>query len=286
MTVTKQVSIHGKRAFLTPDDQMAARNGFVAGGDDKPSIVFPSPDTVAIFDDFLGDIVGDEWAHVLGDTGIAAGAIVTGTNGVFRMTGSETQGVAATAAQALTQGLMKQWKVDSGGPKGGRLRMAARIKVGTVSRTAEGGRPHVFVGFSDSGGAEFPAYDTGAGVISNAANLVGFLLAPGGDTGWSLVSAKSTAGDSGDQLVVPGSSYAPTSNVYQTLEMEISSGISDTGATAHFWINGKRVGNISSPVNSATALTPWIGFWDQDTGSGNTLDVDWVNIAAPRDTGL
>jgi hypothetical protein len=155
-----------------------------------------------------------------------------------------------------------------------------------VSRTAEGGREHVFVGFSDTGGAEMPAYDTGAGVISQAANCVGFLLSPGGDTGWSLVSAKSTAGDSGDQLAVAGSSYVPTSNVYQTLEVEIRSGNSDTGGAAHFWIDGKHVGSINSPVNSATALTPWIGQFPQDTGYAGNLDIDYINISQPRDTGL
>jgi hypothetical protein len=241
---------------------------------------------VAIFDDFLGDVVRDEWAFVQGDTGIATGAIVTGSGGVYRITGSETNGVAPESCCALTQGLMLQWKPDAGGPKAGRLRLTARVKVSTVSRTAEGGREHVFVGFSDTGGAEMPAYDTGAGVISQAANCVGFLLSPGGDTGWSLVSAKSTAGDSGDQLAVAGSSYVPTSNVYQTLEVEIRSGNSDTGGAAHFWIDGKHVGSINSPVNSATALTPWIGQFPQDTGYAGNLDIDYINISQPRDTGL
>jgi hypothetical protein len=278
--------VHRRALGIGHDNEVIAQQGFAAGGDGKPAILFPSPDTVAVFDDFLGDVVADQWAHVLADTGFPAGAIVTGTGGVFRMSGSETQGVSPAECQALTQGLMKQWKVDSGGPKGGRLRLSARIKIGTVGRTAEGGRPHVFVGFSDTGGAEFPAYDTGAGVISNAADCVGFLLAAGGDTGWSLVSAKSTAGDSGDQLAVAGASKAPTSNVYQTLEVEIRNGINDTGATAHFWIDGKGVGSISSPVGSAVAMTPWIGMWEQDTGLANTLDIDYIAISAPRDTGL
>jgi len=51
MTVTKQVSLHGKRAFLTKEDILVARNAVAAGGDDKPTIVLPgSPDTVAVFD--------------------------------------------------------------------------------------------------------------------------------------------------------------------------------------------------------------------------------------------
>lgn len=286
MTVNKQVSLHGKRAFITQDDQLVSRDSFVTGGDDKPSIVMPgSHSTVAVFDDFLGDLIGDEWAYVEGDTGFS-GAIVTGTNGVLRITGSETNGVAPESGGAITQGLMKQWKVNSGGPKNGRLRFSARVKFDSISRAAEGGRTYVFAGFSDSGGYEFPIYDTGAGMISQAADAVGFAFGAGGDTGWSLVSAKSTAGDSGDQLVVAGASRGPSANMYTTLELEVRSGISDSGSTAHFWIDGRKVGTIASPVNSAIALTPWIGSWCQDTGYAQTFDLDYVAISAPRDTGM
>lgn len=286
-TFTKQVSKHGIRQYITPYDNTVSRNAFGTGGEGKPGILVPgSHDTVALFDDFLGDLVGDEWAYVTGDTGFPAGVITTGTNGVFRMTGSETQGVAPASCQALTQGLFKQWKVDAGGPKNGRLRLSWRGKLEIVSRTAEAGRTHAFIGFGDSGGAEMPAYDTGAGIISNAADLVGFLFSPGGDTGWSLISAKSTAGDSGDQLVVAGSSYGPTANVYTTLEVEVLSGNSDTGGVAHFWIDGKKVGTITSPVGSAIAMTPWIGGFYQDTGAAVSIDSDYVAISSPRDTGL
>lgn len=278
--------VHRRALGIGFHDQVMAPSGFEAGGDGKPSVAFPSHDTVALFDDFLGDLVADEWAYVEGDTGYT-GAIQTGTNGVFRILGSETQAVAPdTAAAALTGGLVKNWKVDSGGPKNGRLRLSARVKLETVTRTAEGGRTHAFVGFSDSGGAEMPAYDTGAGVISAAADMVGFLFAPGGDTGWSLVSVKSTAGDSGDQLAVAGASYGPSANTYTTLEVEVRSGQSDTGGTAHFWIDGRKVGSIASPVNSATAMTPWVGMWVQDTGAAQFMDIDYVAISAPRDTGL
>lgn len=285
MTVTQKWSGHGSELFTTHDEQVAGRNGFVAGGKDKPSIVFPSPDTVAVFEDFLGD-TGElgGFTRVSGDTGFS-GSKTSATNGVYRLNGSETQGVAPTACQAITGGLMKNWKIDSGGPKNGRVRMAWRGKFDSVSRTAEAGRLHAFIGLADTGGAEQIIYDTGAGIISAAADYVGFMFSAGGDTGWSLVAGKSTSGDSGDQLVVAGSSYGPSANTYTVLEMEIRSGISDTGAAARFWIDGKSVGTISSPVNSAVALTPWIGYFPQDTGWANAMDTDYVNISAARDTG-
>lgn len=287
MSISILKGIHRRMLGISQDDQVVARSGFVAGGEDRPAIVLPgSPDHVAVFDDFLGDLVGDEWAFVEGDTGYT-GAIQTGTNGVFRILGSETQAVAPdTAAAALTGGLVKNWKANQGGPKAGRLRLTARVKLEVVSRTAEAGRTHMFVGFSDSGGAEMPAYDTGAGIITAAADAVGFLFSPGGDTGWTLVGAKSTAGDSGDQSVVAGASYGPSANTYTTLEVEVRSGNSDTGGAAHFWIDGKKVGRIDSPVGSAIAMTPWIGGFIQDTGAAQFIDIDYVAVSAPRDTGL
>lgn len=286
-TKARQVSLHGRRAYITSNDHLVSKGAMATGGEDKPTITLPgSHDIVAVFDDFLGDLVADEWAFVEADTGYS-GAITTGTNGVFRIQGSETQLVAPdTAAAALTGGLVKNWKADQGGPKAGNLRLTARVKLETVSRAAEGGRTHVFVGFSDSGGAELPAYDTGAGIITAAADAVGFMFAPGGDTGWTLVSAKSTAGDSGDQSVVAGASYGPSANTYTTLEVEVRSGQSDTGGAAHFWIDGKKVGRINSPVGSAIAMTPWVGMFVQDTGAAQYLDIDYVGVSAPRDTGL
>lgn len=281
--------IHRRVLGITKDDQVIARSGYATGGEDKPAIVLPGAhDTVALFDDFLGDLVGDEWAYVEADTGIN-GAIAQATNGVFRISGSETVAFSGPESNAaLTQGLFKQWKADMGGRKGGRLRMTARIKAGTIATAAEAGRTHIFVGFSDSGGAEMPAFDTGGGVISNASDVVGFVYGPSSaaySDRWQCVAAKSVANDSGDQLAVPTPAVAPVSNVYDVLELEVRNGISDTGGAAHFWINGKKVATINSPVKSDVALTPWIGGFVQDTGFAIQLDIDYVAVSAPRDTG-
>jgi hypothetical protein len=288
MSMSILKGIHRRMFGIGVRDEVIARSGFVAGGEDRPAIVLPgNPDVVAQFDDFLGDLIADEWAVVKSDTGISGGAIANITNGVLRLTGSETQPVTSEGAIALTQGLFKQWKADMGGRKNGRLRLTARVKHSVVSTTAEAGRVHMFVGFSDTGGAEFPAYDTGGGIITPAADAVGFIYSPTGATTdrWTMVAAKSTAGDSGDQQASPSTAVAPVSNVYDTLEVEVRNGISDTGGSGHFWINGKKVGTINSPVGSGIALTPWIGAFMQDTGLATQLDIDYVAISSPRDTG-
>lgn len=287
MSLTKQYSVHGKDIFGTTDRDLAARKAVTAGGDGEPTVVYPSNDYVSLFEDFLSDtgLPPDKLRLVAGDTG-SGGSITTGTNGIFRMSTSDSSTV-HTANVGLTQGLFKNWKANQGAPGLGRLRMSARIKSGVVSASAASGRNHIFVGLCDSGGAETPAYDTGVGVISNAADLVGFLYSPSGqNSDWTAIAAKSTAGDSGDQLVATG--QTPTSNVYTTLEVEVRSGPGDTGGTAHFFVDGAAVASISSPVGSAIALTPHISFWAQDTGfqDTNVLDADYVHLSAPRDTGV
>lgn len=279
------VSKHGKSLGLDRDGKLIAAKGLVSGGQDESGVVMPSNNTVALFDDFLGDLIADEWAVVKGDTGaVSTMVLTTATNGVLRLSMEPTPLNVSGENLALTGGLFLNWKANQG-PAGeyGSLRLSARVKFESVSRTAQ--RQHVFVGFSDTGGAEMPAYDTGGGVISNAADLVGFLFSPGGDTGWSLVGVKSTAGDSGDLLTVPNPVASPSANVYENLEVEVRRGAGQTGGRASFFRNGKLIGAINSPVAPTVALTPWLGFWVQDTGA-RYMDIDYVHISAPRDTGF
>lgn len=277
---TKQVSLHGKRSYITPDDKTVAKSAFVSGGEASignkgGSIVLPgSPDTVALFDDFLGDTGELDWTSVNGDTGVAgAGTVkkVTGTGGVLRITTSADAVLTPVAAIGMTQGLMKQWKANQGN-----LRMSGRVKIGTLAGS------EFFFGFSDSGGAEMPAYDTGGGVITNMADGVGFVY--GGNSGtttWRGTSARSVAADSGDGAVTLSSS--PVANVYDTLEVALDS--DSGGLYADFYVNGKREGRITQPTNGTTALTPVVMAFASDAAA-LAFDVDYINVSANRDTGL
>jgi hypothetical protein len=270
---TKQKSIWGPKAYISPNDTLVSRNAFGAGGEGKPRIVLPgSPDTVALFDDFLGDTGEFDWTSVNGDTG-AEGSVakVTGTGGVLRISTTDSALLTPANVIGFSQGLMKQWKANQGS-----LRMAARVKIGTLAGS------EVFIGFGDSGGSEMAAYDTGGGVITNAADAVGFVY--GGNSGttvWRGVSARSVAGDSGDQTATLTSS--PTANVYQTLEVALDH---DSGNLfADFYVDGKKEGRITQPVNGATAMTPVVHMFASDAAV-LTLDVDYINVSAQRDTGL
>lgn len=278
MTTPIRRSIHGAGlAGFTDDDQFAAKGGFVAGGANEPSIAFPSNDIVAFFDDFLGDVVADEWNYIEGDTG-HSGALQAGTNGVYRLQGSSTAAAAPGSVFGLNRGALN-WKADQG-PGGAvkRLHLTCRLKPEVVNRTAK--RLSMFVGFTDTVAAEMPIYDTGAGVQSAATDAVGFMLGARADTGWSLVAV-----DTDVDATPVASGVAPVSNTYSTLEVVVLHNPATSETVAKFYIDGKGVGQIVNPITETVALTPVVAVMQEDTG-GRYVDVDFLGVSAKRDTGL
>ena len=313
--------VHRRSLGIGNNDQVMAPYGLEAGGDGKPTVVFPGPDTVAVFEDFFVNplagvsamldtgvgVAAAKGSVLLADTGLAGvyflpkctdtgvkGGLVAGTNGVYRITSSATITTATPANSSKSiVGPQLAWKANQGpGAQSGRLRMSARVKASAYPSKTSGDWSGIFVGFTDSTAHEVPIHDTGrtgdsgASAVSTASDLVGFLWGTGGDTGWRGVSATSGSGganDSGDQQVTL-TTVAPTANVWTTLEVEVIRGLSDTGGHAIFYVDGVPKGKIDSPVNPAIALTPVISYYD--TGGANTFDIDWVNVSGPRDTGL
>jgi hypothetical protein len=304
MSIPTLRKLHGKTVGVSKRDQVVATGGFVAGGYQKPSIVFPSPDTTAFFEDFHGDVlkgVGNA-GEVITDTGTAGpyfitrkgdtgntAALTAATNGVFRTTMSDSVATGTPAGSVSSVvGPVLAWKANMGPANGeGHLRLGARVKFS--ANTLSG----LFIGFTDSNAAEMPFYDTGDGQPTDtgqlhtgtvAADAVGFHFGENSDTGWRGISAKSTAGDSGDQQVTL-TTTAPTANTYQVFEVVLRRGGSDTGGRAEFFIDGIGKGIINSPLATATALTPVIAAIAVNAG-GETIDVDWVNVSGQRDTGF
>lgn len=272
----KQVSQHGQRLYLTHDDELVAKGAFVAGGERSigrqgGNIVLPgAPGIVAQFDDFVGDLVGDEWNYAEGDTG-NSGGIAAATNGVYRLTISATAATAPTGYAALNGGLLPQWKAKQGG-----LRMSARVKISALN-----GGNNVFVGFTDTGAGEMPIYDTGGGIISTATNAVGFVYggAASAASGWTGVGVNADT----DGTSVAGD--APTANTYDVLEVALGdTGTGSDGDVAYFYQNGVLKGSMSSPVLATRALVPVVAAFAKDTG-GWTVDIDYLNPSANRDTG-
>src|SRR5690349_3054507 len=89
-------SIHGRHVGILDDEKLASAGGFISGWPDKDvQIVLPGSNKhVAHWEDFLGDILTDEWAPQDGtDTGAkATQAIQAFTNGVLRIASATGQG--------------------------------------------------------------------------------------------------------------------------------------------------------------------------------------------------
>ncbi len=303
MTGIIQKSLHGIKAFVGPNNILFGRNAIATGGREKPMVVLPgSADTVAIWDDFIGDTgistrtnTGN-WRVLDGDTGTDTGSnvfVTPGVGGVLRIQVGDTP--KDRAIMGITGGLM--WKGNQGsGPTDNKnpLRFGCRLKIGDFGgdtgtheiHDTGGHNVNVWVGFTDTIAGEVPVIDTGGAVISNANNAVGVAFSSSrvtrgaGDTGWVAYAVNGTA--TLTPLVLNAS---PVANVYDTIEIELHHGYSDTGGTATFYINGSSAGSIAAPLAMNVALAPQILMWG-DTGGGTTVEVDWINVSAPRDTGL
>lgn len=269
--------IHRRALGLSKDDQVMGRGGFVAGGEGKPVVVLPSSDTVALFDDFLGDLVAGEWIAGSSDTGqtapstgVLATSAVSATNGVYRMTSSASSTQTPVGGAQSLNG-PPNWKANQG-----RVRFGARVKIATLAGN------NVFVGLTDTGGTELAVYDTGGGIITPAADYVGFLKGGGAGASGDSLTWRAVAGKAGtDQSATTG--ITPTANVYDVLEVELPG---TDGNVANFYINGKSVAKFTS-----AAVTPTValagGVWRSNTeAAADAVDIDWINISAARDTGL
>ena len=284
----KQVPLHGRRAYLTRTDKLVARSAFATGGEASPNsnrggtiVVAGSGDTVALFEDFLGNDTGgllNGWNRVNADADTGATGSVTrvaaAVGGVARVSFAGSTFSTPNFSIGLTKGLMRHWKANSGN-----LRFAARVKLPSL------GSVNAFIGFSDSGGSEMPAYDTGtnaaAGFLSNMTDGIGFMYSNlGSVTTWRGVTTKTDV----DQSIAGTSAQSPTANVYDVLEIELSE---DSGQRAHFFVNGQQLGTtgyIADPLNAATGLVPGIWVFGVDSGTIQ-VDADWIAVSSNRDTG-
>lgn len=276
--------IHRRAIGVGNDDEILIPKGVVAGGDGKPAIFSPSPDTVALHEDFLAKAIpnvtdsgyaGHFFTCHEGDSGMNVSQTAY-SNGVFSLAGTATATASPTKGQGFS-GLVI-WAPDPGAGAQARLRMTARLKLTQVSR-AVGNRQAVFVGFTDEDKAEMPILDSGFGIVSNATNAMGFLFGTKTDTGWNAVAVNANT----DRTPVTAL-HSPTANVYHTLEVEYHRGINDTGGTATYYVNGAPLATITSPVDSDTKLCPMIYRYQEDTGV-SAVDVDYVSVSQIRDTG-
>jgi hypothetical protein len=224
----------------------------------------PSPAKVAIFDDFLGDVVADQWNYTEGsDTTTADGAIVEGVNGVFRLTAGDSAGSVAADAAQLNSAL--GWKANQGG-----LQFAARVALGSIASVS------CFVGFTDTKSLEAPIESAASAdtLTTTATDAVGFLFdaSIATDNWWLTGVANNT------DATAQNSGVAPVAATYEVLGIEVAA-----NGSAQFFRNGRAIGSrMPGAVTPTVALTPVFIVWPRSAVAGKTLDIDWVNVSANR----
>jgi hypothetical protein len=244
---------------------LAASGGFVSGTVGS-NIAMPSPSTVALFDDFLGDVLQDPWNVVEGaDTDGTQVVLTGGVGGVLQLTSGndDANGTQATDASGVTSFL--NWQASNGG-----LAMEARVKLSRITLA------YMFVGFTDVISAELPVISAASAdtITTNASDGVGVMFDTNmtTDTLW-FVGVKGDADATKQNLAV-----APVADDYMTIRIEV-----DAGGGAMVYINGVQFGAyLANAVTPATNLTPCIYCSNADGTSVVTLDVDYIHVAMSR----
>lgn len=274
-------NVRGRSIGFNEGNVFISRDGLGTGGNREYSeIIAPgSIKYTAYYEDFHGDVVPDECNVVEADTGGgSSSAVVAGANGIFRLFSTAATAILTTAEGQEINGGLLSWNVAQGaGQPKGDLRFATRIRLASVSRTAN--RVHVFAGFTDNASFEIPVYDTGGGIQATATDAVGFFFSAGGDTGWNAVGVDGGTAQEGNL------DTGVAANEWHDLQVCIKRSVGDTGGTATFFVDGVEKGTISDPLGVNVPLTWAVTAWHQDTGTGAAVDVDYIAVSNFRDTG-
>ncbi len=281
MTTQIQTSIEGSKFGLSNTNQVVAQN--VTTGAQYAVTPVPTENmTVTMeelntfdrsgivnwFDDFLGDVLADQWSGLAGSDGQCVapainGSTNTGLNGVVRLVGGDDAGatMALNGSQLLSN---LQWRASDGG-----LIAEARVALSSVNDVC------AFFGFTDSTSLEMPVNSAGSGntVTTTASDTVGFMYDTSmtNDTWWLVGVAADT------DATPQNSGIAPAANTHQILRLEVTA-----AGVATFYINGTQVGTaMTGAINAATPITPTLAIFSRTTSVKN-FDCDYLKVKKNR----
>jgi hypothetical protein len=216
-----------------------------------------------ISDDFLGDVLADQWNSQAGsDPQAVVAAINSQAGGVVRLTtGDDAAASMAVNGVQMDSGL--NWRADARG-----LSIEFRVSISAITNVA------VFIGFTDQVAAlEMPFTYSVTTLTSNTSNGCGVLFDTDATTdNWKLVGV---ATDS--DATVQDAGVAPTAATFETWRIVLSG----TGQAA-FFRNGAMIGSVMTGAVTATALlTPVVAAFSRGTASRN-IDLDVIEVKALR----
>ena len=214
---------------------------------------------VTLFDDFLGDVLADQWSGAKGsDAQAVVPTIQAAASGTVRLTAGDTTTVAESLS-SLTHGL--NWKAANGG-------LVFETKVIPVASVAN---VAYFIGFTDSlatATLEEPATLATATITYVATDAVGFLFDTAATTDLFYgVGVKNGTGIAFANAVV---GPAPVADTAVTLRIEVNA-----AGTASFYVNGTLIGTLANAVTPSVALTPVISVMARTTAV-KSIDADYL----------
>lgn len=242
------------------------RNGNVAGKMNADgSLQWPAAFGPRIFDDFLGDVIADQWAVAKGSDGACVDfAHLTGVNGMLQATMGAGAG-ADMAANGVQLHSALQWKANQGG-----LIFECRVKISAITNVA------LFVGLTDQiASLEMPIQSAASAdtITTNATDAVGFMFdtAMAIDNIWLVGVANNT------DATKQNSGLAFAADTFRTCRVEV-----DASGNADFFIDGARVGSkMAAAVTATVALTPVVAGFTL-AAAARTCQVDYILTQANR----
>jgi hypothetical protein len=221
--------------------------------------------TVTLLDDFLGDVLADQWNGRVGsDPQVVTPTINSQAGGVVRLvTGDDAAASMAVNGVQLESAL--NWKAEQQS-----LVAEFRVTLSAITNVA------LFVGFTDQVAAlEIPIESAASAdtLTSNATNAVGVMFDTAMSTdNWWLVGVAADV-----DATAQNAATAPTALTFETWRIEVGA-----DGTAEFFRNGVQVGTtMSAAVTATTLLTPVVAAFSRGAASRN-IDVDFIKVQGTR----
>ncbi len=214
-------------------------------------------------DDFIGDLIADEWVLLSGSDGQALDPVLVAgsVGGLARLTGGNSGvNVAADGSQLCTA---VNFQADKGD-----LAFECRVKIDVITNLS------VFVGFTDIITLEAPIESAASAntILSNATDAVGlfFDTSMTDDNWWAAGVANGTDATHVD------SGIPPVAAAYQVLRVEL-----DASGNAKMYIDGNLVADVDDAV-TATVAQCATAFCYARTAVTRLVDLDYMLVEQDR----
>ena len=232
---------------------------------DEQGVDLGLADYVRLSDDFLGDVLADQWSGAKGSDAqaVAPAVVAGGLGGICALVSGDAGTGTAADGSVLTHAL--NWKASSGG-----LYMRTRFKLDSSAANV-----CINIGFTDvlaTTTLEMPFTISGTTITSNAADAACLVF----DTAQTNDFFHAQGVKNNTDTAIKNTEKAPVADTWHIAEVFI-----DENGHASFWIDGVHEADVANAVTASVALTPVVAIETRTTAS-KTLHVDFIEVAQLR----